>query len=165
MDFSDKYIQMCEQAAQLQASWIPAKGDWIVERRCHDGVVSNHDEPFLLHDMVGDNIGCLYVPQSQEYGGVVKSKSIMLWWRVTHKYQDKETGDSWWYVWLPQQDQLQALPPSSLPFYSALSFALYIKSHMEFETMEEAWLTNIMCWLHHSYWVEGQWVSKRTEHK
>jgi len=149
MDFSEKYIKMCQKAEEIQKEWKPKVGDWVID-------VWNEKRPLVIC-VVRDNPDYFYL--SDQFA----SDKVNIYQNHISKL-----------YWLPRQDQLQEMLKSYFAdiFSIIVNFGLwcdgtyslnisknYIK---QFTTMEELWLTFLMYEKYRKIWngKKEKWIKK-----
>lgn len=147
------YITMCEKAEELQKLWKPQVGDWFYKR---DGIgfglwlICKIEEGVLLCS--GERMGQLL--------SILTTGQVLVEFRVPEAY-----------IWLPRQDQLQALfeePSINLlnRFHSWCNGSYPVFPHTppaHFASMEQLWLGFVMEELYQKVWDGGDWVAERRE--
>lgn len=135
MDTTNKYVEMCRAAEEIQKLWKPQAGDFLFNPKFTGGL----------------EVGV----------GVLKNvrtfkPSHLIGYAHEEKYRR---------VWLPRQDQLQRIVervPLSLlnrDFYGWQVDTL-IFNH-EIETMEQLWLAFVMDKKFKKIWKERQWILQK----
>jgi len=157
MDFSKQYILMCEQAEELQDSWLPTYGDYVVSaQHCLRNKKSN---PNLL------------IVQEYQYKDTFK-KHIKKEEKLIYSFYKNGSRDVKHRVdkvWLPRQDQLQNIlfvqKSVKACFWRDIhglskDFYLYAFQHPELKTFEQLWLAFIMILLYNKIFNSTEWVNK-----
>ena len=164
MDTSETYIKMCEKAEEIQNSWKPEGGDWIV---------------FDYRDTT---------KTSKEFEKQAWGDDDKTWKRVEVLcYQPSELKD-WWIgttgkeslvkssqdltkehcVWLPRQDQLQEMVPTQIagtkPNLKMISEFTHFFDYWDtngipinLTTWEQLWLAFVMKEKYNKVWDGEKW--------
>lgn len=102
MDTSEEYIKMCSAAQEIQMKWLLEKGDYFVTATTR-------------------NLDCFeYPPGEVSIHGLLHAQDDV--W-----YAEKESGD----IWLPRQDQLQAMVDSPHKKFELLNFFYWLEETSE----------------------------------
>lgn len=140
MDKTQKYIEMCRQAREIQARWVQGKGDWFVDEdgdiRC---CVSAGDESAVIRN--GFRI--------TESHGVVRLSR---------------------YIWLPRLEQLMDMAQKKGISYSNTTHIYYhwVKTPYDlpdelprkyFTSVEQSWLGFVMQTTYFKKWDGTDWVT------
>ncbi|MCK9524509.1 MAG: hypothetical protein M0R49_01085 [Limnochordia bacterium] len=143
MDLTDKYIQMCQKATEIQALWEYLQGDWYVDKyfpSCGAGVL----ELDVKDDDSGDHF---YSRESQ-----------------IEEFRRDES------VWLPRQDQLQGIiclhwwkdePPVNAVSVMLQVFGWWLDDRTpSFESMEQLLFAFMMSELFDKVWNGTDWIKE-----
>ena len=147
MDFSEKYIKMCEEAKEIQEGWKIKEGDTIARvwwnRVWYREVIGFASLTF------GDT-WCRVVPSTYEF--------------PVNNLQPAEGYKD--FIWLPRQDQLQEMIFPGVPaFLIQNTFTKWCQENyqyaQEFLTMEQLWLAFVMWKKYGKVWNEEkeEWMN------
>jgi len=160
MDFSEKYIKMCEEAKEIQEGWKIKEGDTIARvwwnRVWYREVIGFASLTF------GDT-WCRVVPSTYEF--------------PVNNLQPAEGYKD--FIWLPRQDQLQEMvkddtkPLRAQYIYLLGDFVAWWKNEIsekyaiKFLTFEQMWLAFVMWKKYGKIWDEEkeEWVSLHEKNK
>ena len=146
MDTCTLNITMCEKAEELQELWKPQVGDWFYKR---------------------DGIGFgLWLICKIEEGVLLCSGERMSQPPFNRQFVEFRVPEE--YIWLPHQDQLQALfeePSINLlnRFHDWCNGEYSVFPHAppaHFTSMEQLWLGFVMEKLYQKVWDGGDWLKE-----
>ena len=105
--------------------------------------------------------------------------SVKHWWKGIYQYEIDSCGEVRYWdkglkVWLPRQDQLQAMAEQEMgqqgtPFFWLTvlrDFAeqvVELPGHYRPASMEQLWLSAVMSWLHQKRWDGKTWTEEGWE--
>ena len=148
MDFTNRYILMCQHAEEIQKAWKPKQCDFIIDYEVLEEGLS-FCNPAANQVQVVD----LYYQESEG----------------SH-YQEECEDIKANSVWLPRQDQLQSLTEEDeskvylliksmieTQYYHHQKM-LYVEPASIFFSMEQLWLGYVMRENYKKYWDEEGWV-------
>ena len=132
MDTSKTYIKMCEKADEIQNEWKPQEGDCCVEKQYPDIPL------FLFEDVRG--------------WGFITARG----WEEDDIFSQKES------IWLPHQDQLQAMLNMSVSKAEREFHAAYVSWDIGAEeekdnTWEQLWFALVMERKYNKIWDGEDW--------
>lgn len=134
MDTSDEYVDMCKAATKIQDDWNPLVGN----------VVTTGD---LTGIYVGHTSGC---PPDENDDADTSD--------LRHIYWAEWCSHNW--LWLPRQDQLQAMFDLPVKF-GLLSINQFFQESekycIDFTSWEQLWLAYVMYKRFDQTWCEHQW--------
>jgi len=143
MDESVKYMLMCEKSTEIQRRWKCEDGDWIYCKKKLEMVrVGIH--------VVGS---CIIKVDNNKFS----------FYSGYNEYVDVERKD---IIWLPRQDQLQAMICVAFnPYIHLDEFYKFADKHFDFKSLEQIWLLFVMSHIDKKGWdVNKQdWVSVRSD--
>jgi hypothetical protein len=150
MDTSETYINQCQKATEIQAAWQFDDGDFYqdpdVQQKADEWVAEHQTRP--INTVVAL---CEMCNVKDSYGDV-----------HVGEYTRSE------YIWLPRQDQLQAMVPNvpwtDRPIWRLVeSFASFVmdlpvKGWSGQASMEQLWLALVMHQKYGKRWTGGEWA-------
>jgi len=136
MDFSKQYIKMCEEAKEIQNFWEPHIDDYVYDENGKSWAGS-----------------CIYV-LGNEWAWIEGNKDF-----YEYKKQHK-------VIWLPRQDQLQAIITTNKYFRFSLIELFYHfanKNIPKFTSMEQLWLAFVMYMKYNKIWdnEKEKWIKEK----
>ena len=148
MDFTEKYIKMCEKAEEIQRRWKPVIGDWLCWKIDYEDRLI-----MIVYDTqkISSALSMLFVVSPfNKYKTALKIKEA---------------------IWLPRQDQLQEMILEEEKMTNCLllteMFVEFLDKHREwlFESlcsMEQLWLIFVMWELYGKIWDDGkeEWAER-----
>lgn len=160
MDTSEQYITMCEKAREIQKVWEPQEGDWAFY---YDGGCSNNSHVICGHILSrapDKNFGTLLRMSREAFREVMGNTRY--WMKRKDNKFDVLTGV---YVWLPRQDQLQAMVMGGSEFFPRLNdrFRYWYDGEIDQDgeryhwTGEQLWLAFVMHEKHLKRWDGEEW--------
>ena len=155
MDLTQLYIEMCEQADEVQENYQPQQGDYTA-RSCEYGYKNRENRIGLIS-------------WNRDMG------REQLRWRILTEEDgitlgDEKPQDNYLHkmIWLPRQDQLQELVPINIGtfrdnFYTIFShFSMWALNEKNLNyialTPEQLWLIYIMRLRFNKQWNGYEWV-------
>lgn len=159
MDFSEKFIDMCRKATEIQKGWQPEVGDFNTFGNLKGICVITKYELDALNARDLSNVDPVWGYVVRVYGGHF----------VDHFHECREE-----FVWLIRQDQLQGMLPWNYMetfnrFYAfTINDEIWHKNHSakidktnklggEFHTLEQLWLAFTMHELYKKEWNGEDW--------
>lgn len=143
MDTSEKYIEMCRKASEIQNLWEPQTWDFIYNQ-------SAFTEPYgaVLPENIADS--GFYGPYIEPNGKIVDG------------YED--------IFWLPRQDQLQEMVDRNDLIVGFYKYATGNDQNCELSlsranlsgSMEQLWLAFVMKIKHNKSWNGENWILDKT---
>jgi len=148
MDFTEKYIKMCEKAEEIQERWKPRDGDFIA-RVWWNGKWYRKFVGFAK--VMGGGTYIEVVPSTYSFDIEEKERSI-------EKYGYRE------WIWLPRQDQLQEMcaPPLDILVVEFWQWIPHEQVAVKYTSMEQLWLAFVMWELYGKIWDDGkeEWAER-----
>ena len=146
MDFSKRYIKICERAEELQRKWKCELGDFCYRK----------------------NSGKIEIITAVRQIGWWKTTPIKL---NEMGYSEESTilaGDSTWdAIWLPTQDQLQEMcdPPLDILLMEFWKWLPHEEVAIKYTSMEQLWLAYLMWELYGKVWDDEKedWVKQEVQ--
>jgi len=137
VDFSKRYIKMCEEAKEIQNLWKPHIDDYV-------------------YDENGKSWTGSYVYVLGNEWAWVEGNEDFYNYRERYKV-----------IWLPRQDQLQAIITTNKYFRFGLIELFYHfanKNISKFTSMEQLWLAFVMYVKYNKIWnnKEEKWVENKS---
>ncbi len=153
MDTSEQYIKMCDDQ-YIQDLWTPADWDTCY---CKSKEQQNEDEQVVVLSGYETDSGC--------YGHETPERTDNYYWSVCGETEELFHS---LHIWLPRQDQLQAMiEPSPSEFMCEFTEWYYkhdelvpigINTYCEqFKTMEQLWLAFVMKEKYSKQWNGEEW--------
>lgn len=141
MDLTDKYIQMCQKATEIQALWEYLQGDWYTDK-----YFPAWGAGVLELDVKDDDSGDHFYSRESQIAEFRRDES----------------------VWLPRQDQLQKMLDWVIdsPYFKLQRFAYFVsdlnvegKVH-DYESMDQLWLAFVMKEKFNKGWNGTDWIKE-----
>ena len=156
MDTSKEYIKMCEKAEEIQEmldnSYYTIENVFAVRAKRKQCI---HEEEKLFIPYSYDKVYCERCGKKlEEY----ETEYIATYSQKPFHLLNDEVQK---FIWLPRQDQLQQMIAKFylLPFNTFHKFC--IKNQVEFNSMEQLWLTFVMWQKYHKIWNGEDWVEEK----
>jgi len=151
MDFSEKYIKMCQKAEEIQIEWKPKVGDWVID-------VWNRERPLVIC-AVRDNPDYFYL--SDQFAS---DKENIYQNHISKLY------------WLPRQDQLQEMLNLKVIKYGLLNkidnilYKVYKDKYISgfaFDSFEQLWLAFVMYKKYGKIWdnKKEEWIKREIKNE
>lgn len=157
MDVSEKYIEMCEKATEIQEMWQYDDGDFYLHR-----FTTRNVEEDRFKWMIGKEIVmtmCISCNIRDSYGD-----------QYVSEYNPK--GEN---IWLPRQDQLQEIVFEGETFGSHVATAMFklLSDYLhritnpkceywhDFESLEQLWLAFTMKERYDKVWNGTEWILQK----
>lgn len=144
MDTSKNYIKMCKKADEIRSNWKPQLGDFF------------YGVPMDMDDMDYERGVYRFLICDDEFYNVVPD---------TYNVKTKQfngIGDDDEAVFLPRQDDLQAMIDFELPTELINNFSTWTKEldpsmKERLKTLEQLWLGYVMFANHSKIWTGKDW--------
>ena len=168
MDTSETYVKMCE-CEELYQHWQPKEGDWFWVRGRN---AKGEPEILCLSSLtINSDHQTIYIPILEPLHATFKlEEKLPSEIPISINKQTYTKFPLRYFVWLPRQDQLQAMlyPARYKEKYDMCSafaarctfsvFNAFISDKPDVMSMEQLWLAFVMIELHQKRWHNGEWV-------
>ncbi len=147
MDFTRKYIKMCEKAREIQGKWKPRVGDWVVD-------VWNKERPLVIC-AISDSRKYLYLSSqlaSSKDNIYLNHISKVFCIFTQDQLQDLRNPNNFFWDLMAMEEVLREMKRA----YGILLSSPY------FSSGEQFWLANVMWVKYKKIWDEDKekWIKK-----